>query len=152
MKKLVIALAAVAATSFAVAQQGTEPPAKVSSVEGLATVTSGNQLVNVTAGMALPEGGLLMVTQGATVTVQFKSGCTATLVGGQSLTISDASCEAFARLPASQTGTLTARNIGYGAAGILTAGLLYRETRSNNDQPTIVLPVTPTPVDPISPN
>jgi len=143
MKRTAIALVGMAFAGLALAQA--EAPATVSNVQGLATVTSGNQLSNVTAGMALPEGGLLMVTQGATVTVKFASGCTATLVGGQSLTISNTSCEAFAKLPAPATGVLTATNAGYAAVGVLTAGVLYNQTRGRGQGAVVVLPPEPGP-------
>lgn len=141
MKNLAIAFAGLAFAGLAAAQA--QSPATVSNVQGLATITTGNQLANVTSGMALPEGGLLMVTQGATVTVKFASGCTATLVGGQSLTISNAACEAFAKLPAPATGTFTAANVGYTAAGVLTAGVLYNQTRGRGA--VVVLPPEPGP-------
>ena len=66
MKQLALALALTAATGAAFAQ------ANITSMTGMVTMSTGNQMVSVTPGMAVPTGANLVATGSATVT--FASG------------------------------------------------------------------------------
>ncbi|UCU94189.1 hypothetical protein [Hydrogenophaga taeniospiralis] len=103
MKQLALALAITAVAGSAFAQAG----ATVTSVNGLVTMSSGNQLVNVTPGMPLPTGGQLLTSGSGSVTVQFASGCTAILAPGQSMPVTEAAC----------AQNVAARGAGGGAGG-----------------------------------
>lgn len=108
MKQLALALAITAVAGSAFAQAG----ATVTSVNGLVTMSSGNQLVNVTPGMPLPIGGQLLTSGSGSVTVQFASGCTAILAPGQSMPVTEAAC----------AQNVAARGAGGGAGGGVFAG------------------------------
>ena len=146
MKTSLVALVVAASASAAVAQQ--QPYATVKSVEGLVTVTSNNQLTNASANMPLPQGAQLLSTSSGKATVQFASGCTVTVQGGQSLQIQESACTAFlaanpgAAGAGTATGLSTPAQWALGAAGL---GLLYDQTRGRGNGATVVAPVTPGP-------
>lgn len=144
-KNLTLALAASLLAGSAMAQ------VTVVSVDGLVTIGSGNVLSNIDANTkTLPEGGQLQVAEGAKITVSFPSGCTATLVAGQTMSLTDQVCQtlAKAKLPAGGGGIfarmLTPINVGLGVGSL---GLLRYVANRNDDPetPTVVLPVTPQP-------
>lgn len=140
-----VALVAVAAAGAAFAQQ--QPYATIKSVEGLVTVTSNNQLTNASANMPLPQGAQLLSTTSGKATVQFASGCTVTVQGGQSLQIQETACTAFL---AANPGAAGAGAAGLSAPtqwalGALGLGLLYDQTRGRGNGATVVAPVTPGP-------
>lgn len=128
MKKLLVTFLVASAAGSVMAQQQA-PYATVKSVEGLVTVTSNNQLTNATANMALPQGADMLSTSSSKATVQFASGCTVTIQGGQSLQIQETACTAFlAANPgaAGVTGMATSTKVLLGAGGL---GVLYDRTR-----------------------
>lgn len=145
MKKLLVALLVASAAGSVMAQQQA-PYATIKSVEGLVTVTSNNQLTNATANMALPQGADVLSTSSGKATVEFASGCTVTVQGGQSLQIQETACTAFlAANPgaAGATGMATSTKVLLGAAGL---GLLYDRTRGGGAAGTgaiVELPATP---------
>lgn len=134
MKHLAIALALTAASGATFAQ------AVVSGVTGLVTATSGNQLFNVTNGMTLPEGAQLQLTTGATATVSFPGGCMASLGSGQSMVLTQATCQTMAAAGGGSTilGMSTPLAVG---GGVLGLGLLYQATK--DDSPAPARPISP---------
>jgi hypothetical protein len=144
MKYTLLVIVAATAASGAWAQQ--QPYATIKSVEGLVTVTSGNQLTNATSNMPLQQGAQVLSTSSGKATVQFASGCTAVIQGGQSLQVQETACTAFvASNPAPAAGGMsTPTKWLLGAAGL---GLLYDQTRGNGNGngAVVVLPVTPGP-------
>lgn len=148
MKKLLVAMLVASAAGSVMAQQQPAPYATIKSVEGLVTVTSNNQLTNATANMTLPQGADVLSTSSGKATVQFASGCTVTIQGGQTLQIQETACTAFlAANPgaagAGATGMATSTKVLLGAAGL---GLLYDQTRgggAGGNGATVVLPTTP---------
>jgi hypothetical protein len=158
MKQLALALAITAVAGSAFAQAG----ATVTSVNGLVTMSSGNQLVNVTPGMPLPTGGQLLTSGSGSVTVQFASGCTAILAPGQSMPVTEAACQQNVAARAGGSGAGGGAGGGSffaGGNGLLLAGggvaaLAYNvnQNRKGNGATVITQPgtpavvVTPTPV------
>lgn len=120
MKQLALALAITAVAGSAFAQAG----ATVTSVNGLVTMSSGNQLVNVTPGMPLPTGGQLLTSGSGSVTVQFANGCTAILAPGQSMPVTEAACaqNVASRAGGSGAGGGTGGGFFAGNTGLLLAG------------------------------
>jgi len=143
MKTPLLALLLATSAGLALAQQ--DPYATVKSVEGLVTVTSGNQLSNATANMALPQGAQVLSTASGKATVVFASGCTVTVNPGQTLLIEETACTAFlaANPPAAAgLGGITTTQMVVGAAGL---GVLYEGTRSRGRGAVVVLPPEPGP-------
>jgi len=93
MKKTLFALLLASAAGATLAQQA--PYATIKSVEGLVTITSGNQLSNATADMPLPRGAQVLSTSSGVATVVFSNGCEVTLRAGQSLLIEETACAIF---------------------------------------------------------
>lgn len=128
MKKILLAFLVSSAGLPAMAQQG--PYATINAVEGLVTVTSGNELSNATSGMTLPRGAQVLSTSSGKATIVFANGCSATVQPGQTLLIDEAACAVFvaqAGAPgATGGGLLTPTNLAIGALGL---GVLYNQTR-----------------------
>ena len=159
MKKLAFALALTAAATTAMAQSG----ASLTSVEGLVTVTTGNQLVNATPNMPLPANSRVLTTANGKATIKFASGCVANLAGGQSMVVSEQACQAFvagaggAGAPgAGGGGSFISNNaLLLGGAGVGLLAYNVDRNRKNNNGATVVTPpvsgetpavvVTPTP-------
>ena len=159
MKKLAFALALTAAATTAMAQSG----ASLTSVEGLVTVTTGNQLVNATPNMPLPANARVLTTANGKATIKFASGCVANLAGGQSMVVSEQACQAFvagaggAGAPgAGGGGSFISNNaLLLGGAGVGLLAYNVDRNRKNNNGATVVTPpvsgetpavvVTPTP-------
>ena len=157
MKQLALALAITAVAGSAFAQAG----ATVTSVNGLVTMSSGNQLVNVTPGMPLPTGGQLLTSGSGSVTVQFANGCTAILAPGQSMPVTEAACAQNVASRAAGGAGGSGGGVFAGGNGLLLAGggvaaLAYNvnQNRKGNGA-TVITPtqpgtpavvVTPTPV------
>ena len=159
MKKLAFALALTAAATTAMAQSG----ASLTSVEGLVTVTTGNQLVNATPDMPLPANSRVLTTANGKATIKFASGCVANLAGGQSMVVSEQACQAFvagaggAGAPgAGGGGSFISNNaLLLGGAGVGLLAYNVDRNRKNNNGATVVTPpvsgetpavvVTPTP-------
>jgi len=142
MKTPLLALLLATSASLALAQQ--DPYATVKSVEGLVTVTSGNQLSNATANMALPQGAQVLSTASGKATVVFASGCTVTVNPGQTLLIEETACTNFlaANPPGSTVAGISGTQMLVGAAGL---GLLYEATRGRGRGAVVVLPPEPGP-------
>ena len=145
MKKLALALAITAIAGSAFAQAG----ATVTSVNGLVTMSSGNQLVNVTPGMPLPTGGQLLTSGSGSVTVQFASGCTAILAPGQSMPVTEAACAQNVASRAAGGAGGSGGGVFAGGNGLLLAGggvaaLAYNvnQNRKGNGA-TVITPTTP---------
>ena len=145
MKKLALALAITAIAGSAFAQAG----ATVTSVNGLVTMSSGNQLVNVTPGMPLPTGGQLLTSGSGSVTVQFASGCTAILAPGQSMPVTEAACAQNVAARAGGSGAGGGGGVFAGGNGLLLAGggvaaLAYNvnQNRKGNGA-TVITPTQP---------
>ena len=159
MKKLAFALALTAAATTAMAQSG----ASLTSVEGLVTVTTGNQLVNASPNMPLPANARVLTTANGKATIKFASGCVANLAGGQSMVVSEQACQAFvagaggAGAPgAGGGGSFISNNaLLLGGAGVGLLAYNVDRNRKNNNGATVVTPpvsgetpavvVTPTP-------
>lgn len=140
MKHLAIALALTAAAGTAFAQSAT-----ITTVEGLVTVTSGNQLVNAAPNMPLASDALVMTTTNSKATVKFASGCVANLAGGQSIAANEDACRAFVLAQGTGGGTggtilgmSTPLAVG---GGVLGLGLLYQATK--DDSPAPARPISP---------
>lgn len=146
MKKTLLALLIASAAGTVLAQQAPAPYATIKSVEGLVTVTSGNQLSNATANMPLQQGAQVLSTSSGTATVVFGSGCTVTVQPGQSLLIQETACTAFLAQgggAAATPGLFTPTNLVLGAAGL---GLLYDQTRGGGGPGAVVIqPAEPGP-------
>ncbi|MFP8781193.1 hypothetical protein [Hydrogenophaga sp. RWCD_12] len=146
MKTSLVALVVASAASIAVAQQA--PYAVIKSVEGLVTVTSNNQLTNASANMPLQQGAEVLSTSNGKATIQFASGCTVTIQGGQSLPVSEAACTQFlaanpgAGAGAGGAGLSTPTKLLIGAAGL---GVLYNQTRGGTTPAPAPAVVPPTP-------
>lgn len=129
MKSLALTCALALAASTAVAQTPAQPYARIISVDGLVTVTSGNQLSNATSGMSLSQGAQVLTTGNGTVTIQFANGCTATLRPGQSLAVQESECARFLAMAATPAapaiGGATVVQVLLGVAGL---GLLINAT------------------------
>ncbi|MDP2021655.1 MAG: hypothetical protein Q8L16_12230 [Hydrogenophaga sp.] len=145
MKQLALALAITAVAGSAFAQAG----ATVTSVNGLVTMSSGNQLVNVTPGMPRPTGGQLLTSGSGSVTVQFANGCTAILAPGQSMPVTEAACAQNVAARAGGSGAgggggVFAGNTGLLLAGGGTAALIYNvdQNRKGNGA-TVITPTQP---------
>ncbi len=146
MKKTALALLAVTASTMTLAQGNAEQPyARITELEGLVTVTTGNQLSNAAKNMALPKGAQVLSTGNGVATIQFANGCKVTLRAGESLMVEENECAAFlAKGGGAPATAFSARNVALGIGG---AALLYNASRNrNNDQPTIVLPEPPQPI------
>lgn len=142
MKQLALALAITAVAGSAFAQ---EPAATITTVEGLVTVTSGNQLVNAAPNMPLASDALVMTTTNSKATVKFASGCVANLAGGQSIAANEDACRAFVLAQGKGGGTggtilgmSTPLAVG---GGVLGLGLLYQATK--DDSPAPARPISP---------
>lgn len=151
MKTSLVALVVASAASTAFAQQA--PYAVIKSVEGLVTVTTNNQLTNASANMPLQQGAEVLSTSSGKATIQFSSGCTVTIQGGQSLPVSETACTQFlaanpgagAGAGAGGAGLSTPTKLLIGAAGL---GVLYNQTRGGTTTPApapAVVPPTPAP-------
>lgn len=146
MKKTALAFLAVTASTMTLAQGNAEQPyARITDLEGLVTVTTGNQLSNAAKNMALPKGSQVLSTGNGVATIQFANGCKVTLRAGESLMVEENECAAFlAKGGGAPATAFNARNVALGIGG---AALLYNASRNrNNDQPTIVLPEPPQPI------
>ena len=140
MKQLALALALAAAAGSAFAQSAT-----ITAVEGLVTVTSGNQLVNATPNMPLATDARVLTTANGKATVKFASGCVANLAGGQSISANEDACRAFVLAQKGSGGILTPVNIGIGAGiGLAVAYNIHQNRKPNNG--ATVTPPTQTPV------
>lgn len=133
MQKTLFALLISTAGLAAMAQQ--TPYATINAVEGLVTVTTGNELSNATSGMTLPRGAQVLSTSSGKATIVFANGCSATVQPGQTLLIEEAACATFVAQSggtgaAAGGGLLTPTNLAIGALGL---GVLYDQTR---DTPT----------------
>ena len=128
MKQLALALALTAATGAAFAQ------ANITSMTGMVTMSTGNQMVSVTPGMAVPAGANLVATGSATVT--FASGCVAVLTAGQSMPATEAACQANVAARAGQGSNFAGNSnllIGAGVAGGLAVAYKVKENRKPNN-------------------
>lgn len=158
MKKLAFALALTAAATTAMAQSG----ATLTSVEGLVTVTTGNQLVNATPNMNVPANSRVLTTATGKTTIRFASGCVANLAGGQSMVVSETACAAFvagagggAGAPGAGGSFISNNALLLGGAGVGLLAYNVDRNRKNNNGATVVTPpvsgetpavvVTPTP-------
>jgi hypothetical protein len=142
MKTPLLALLLATSAGVALAQQA--PYATIKSVEGLVTVTSGNQLSNATANMNLSQGAQVLSTASGKATVVFGSGCTVTVNPGQTLLIEETACTAFlaANPPAAAGAGISTTQVLVGAAGL---GVLYEATRGRGRGAVVVLPPEPGP-------
>ncbi|MDP3887533.1 hypothetical protein [Hydrogenophaga sp.] len=141
MKQLAIALALTAAAGSAFAQAAT-----ITAVEGLVTVSSGNQLVNATPNMPLASDARVLATANGKATVTFASGCVANLSGGQSISANEDACRAFVLAQQGSGGIFTPVNIGIGAGIGLAVAYNVHQNRKNNTPPTVTPPVQTPPV------
>jgi hypothetical protein len=92
VKKLLLSLAAVAAASAWA--QGPTPIGTITSVNGVATVTTGTTGAPAGVGTPIVNGARVITTSNATVTLRLNNGCTATLPPGHGVTVvSTMSCQ-----------------------------------------------------------
>src|SRR3954469_25525040 len=116
-KKLASALVCLfAASAFAQAQLGA-----VTSVNGVATVTSGTVGTAIGAGAPIVEGARVITTSTGSVTFRLNNGCTVTVPAGHAVTVSSAlSCQqlqAAVQPVSTAVTTTTATTTGTVAAG-----------------------------------
>jgi|GEM_PF-4307396 hypothetical protein len=140
MKQLALALAITAVAGSAFAQSAT-----ITTVEGLVTVTSGNQLVNATPNMPLASDARVLTTANGKATVKFASGCVANLAGGQSIAANEDACRAFVLAQqGSGGGGVFAGGNGLLLAGGGVAALAYNvnQNRKGNGA-TVITPTQP---------
>ncbi|MEZ5645289.1 MAG: hypothetical protein R3E94_13565 [Burkholderiaceae bacterium] len=148
MKTPLIALLLASSAGLVLAQSPAKDGAyaTVKSVEGLVTVTSGNQLSNATLDMPLPKGAQIMSTTTGKATVVFANGCRATIEAGQSLLIEETACAAYlasnSGAGAGAASLSTGTKVAIGAAGL---GVLYQATRGRGrgNGAVVVLPPEP---------
>ena len=147
MKKLLLADSlSAAAAAWAQAPLGT-----ITSVNGVATVTTGTTGAAITVGAPIMNGARVITTSTASVTVRLNNGCTLTVPPGHAVTVlADRSCEQLraAIQPVTTTvqTTTTASTIPVGptflpgvgatgvAAGLIGAALLASQI-DNDDGP-----------------
>lgn len=119
-KKLLLSLSAVAAFSaLAQAQLGT-----VTSVSGVATVTTGTSGLAVAAGTPIMHGSRVITTQTGTVALSLANGCTLTVPPGHGVTIlSTMTCQQLtaAVQPVATTVTTTTATTTVPAGSAFTA-------------------------------
>jgi hypothetical protein len=149
MKKLVFALALTAAAASAMAQSG----ASLTAVEGLVTVTTGDQLVNATPNMPLAPNSRVLTTANGKATIKFANGCVANLSGGQSMTVSEPACAAFVAAAGGGAGggiggfvSNNALLLGGASVGLLAYNV--DRNRSGGGTPPATTPVVTTPTPP----
>lgn len=112
---------------------------KFQDVQGLVTVSSGDQLANAADGAPVLEGSRIITTNGGGVTIVFERGCRVTLRANQSLTVHDGDdCAAIIAsvqsLGSSVVPTVVAAGSSTGT-GLAVAGgalLLIGNIHSNN--------------------
>ncbi len=114
---------------------------KLSDVQGLVTVSSGNQLINATQGAALVVGNRIITTSSGGATLDFDNGCNITLKANESITVRDTTdCKALLASvsPVGGAAPGTAVAAGGGSAGpwVIGAGAvaiaLIVNSRNNN--------------------
>jgi hypothetical protein len=138
MKHTLLALFIASAAGASMAQQGAY--ATIKSVEGLVTITSGNQLSNATKDMPLPRGAQVLSTSSGVATVVFSNGCEVTLKPGQSLLIEETACAIFlaqggGAVAVAGLGLLTPTTVAL--TSVLGLGTLYDQ---NQGRPAVVRP------------
>jgi hypothetical protein len=134
MKKTLTALLMCCAATTTMAQQAPAPAvATIQAVEGLVTVTSGNQLTNAIRGMRLPQGAQVLSTATGIVTLEFASGCTITLQPSQTVLVEEAACTTFL---ASTGGpgaiTVASAMTPAGLTSLLSMGVLFEVARRSS--------------------
>ncbi len=127
MKRVAISL--LAATAFVSTWAQTAPSAvgQLQSVQGLVTVSSGDQLVNGANGVSVFEGSRIVTTSSGGATVVLSGGCSITLAPNQSLLVqAGQSCAALIASVQSVGGSVppavVAGGGAGGGAGMLVAG------------------------------
>jgi len=122
MKFKLLALAAlVAASGSALADAA--PYAKVSSVNGLVTVSAKSQMINAKVGMPLDQGSQIMVSSTGMANIVFANGCSVFLKPGQSMGVSEAECSSINAQRTSEGMASSGAAGGQTAAGLgLTDG------------------------------
>lgn len=89
LKKLMLALSVVAAAPAFAQAIGT-----ITTVNGVATVTTGTSGAAIVTGAPIAEGARVVTTSNATVTLRLNNGCTLTVPGGHGVTVrSNVPCE-----------------------------------------------------------
>ncbi|WP_296870556.1 hypothetical protein [Tibeticola sp.] len=88
MKRFAVLLLASAA-AFAASAQDPKVVGKLTEVQGLVTVSTGDQLINASEGTPALEGSRIITTAGGEVTIVFDRGCRIRLRTNQSLTVRD---------------------------------------------------------------
>ncbi|HVE51981.1 MAG TPA: hypothetical protein VNB23_01215 [Ramlibacter sp.] len=140
--KLALAVASLAAASvFAQAILGT-----VTSVEGVATVTTGTTGTAISAGAPIVNGARVITTSTGSVTFRLANGCTITVPPGHAVTVqSNLSCEqlrAAMRPVVTTTATTTTTTtvpggpffgVAPGATAAIAAGLIIAVVVANQD-------------------
>ncbi len=117
MKFKLLALAGlVAASGSALAESA--PYAKLTSVNGLVTVSANSQMTNAKAGMALAQGSQVLVSSTGSANVQFANGCAVFLKPGQSMAVSNAECSS---INAQRTSVGVAAGSATGGMGVSLA-------------------------------
>ncbi|WP_234264190.1 hypothetical protein [Hydrogenophaga sp. NFH-34] len=125
MKKFAIALMAMAASAAVMAES--KPYATVTSVSGVVTVADKSQMLNAKPGMVLSQGASVLTGSTGIATVQFASGCAATVKPGQMLAVQEAECSASharATAPMVIGGGSSAATGGEGLSGMSTGGMI----------------------------
>lgn len=126
MKKMLSLMLVVLATQMAWAQGTTEQVlGSVTAMDGLVTISKGDQLVSAAVGSDFSQGNRVVTTAGASVTLSFKDGCEITLKANQSLIIDkDRDCKALLASVSSlgEPGVAAAGAGGSGAGPLVIGG------------------------------
>lgn len=88
MKRFAIFVLA-SASAFVASAQDPKVVGKFTEVQGLVTVSTGDQLISVSEGMPALEGSRVITTASGEVTIIFDRGCRIRLRANQSLTVPD---------------------------------------------------------------
>jgi hypothetical protein len=118
MKKLLSVFVLLFSLGSAHAQAKDESVARLVEVDGLVTVTTGNQLVNGVVDSKLLKGSRVVTSSAAGATIEYRSGCRIRLAANESLTVDEDDCCAalFAVVPIAPA---------VAGAGVLTPALLF---------------------------
>lgn len=139
MKKYALALTLTALTGAAHAQG-----IQIINVTGSGTVASGSQASGVSANMALAPNSTVTAAQGGSITIQFPSGCVATVTAAAPFIANEANCQTLATASNTQAPAAGGGNLGVLAAAGVGAGLaIHHSDKNNSGKPVAQNPISP---------
>lgn len=157
MKNILVGLVAIAAAS---AFAGDAPYAKVVALNGNVTVASKSQMVPATVGMPLSQGASVLPGSNAKATVLFASGCQASVITGQALSVDEAACSATNaknRTVKGSAGSMATGGLAEGTligtptatfvvVSVLAGAIVIREVTKSDNKDDITIPIPNPPI------